>query len=178
MTETEKKTEFDKNDVTPTGKQVFILTFILCLCAAAFIVLCALDDGRMKEVGEVAVTQDAGVKTEIPEAQMGDRIWFRNCYAFIPGESIRTWDLQVLLEEEDSGDAVSIPTYMIENAAMKEYFAEGDDTYLRVGFSANVKASRIDLASHNYKVLLYYNNNEHDLYVDTGYVLTENGVRR
>ena len=178
MTDTEKLIQSGSKDTMPTGKQVFVMTLVLCLCAIGFIILCALDDAKMEEFGHVTVSHDASVECRIGEVSIGKQILLRDCYAFIPGESIRWWDVTVLLEDETSGESVSIPTYMVERSDMKQYFADGDETYLRVGFEANVKASKLELSTHNYKILLFYNNNDANLYIDTGYVLTKKGIER
>ena len=176
MAEIESNKEIEIKGERPTGKQVLVVTIVLCICAIAFTLLSAFDDAKTEERGQVSVSEGTGIVFDLGDVTMGEYIRFDNGYALMQGNSIQTWDIDVVLEDEASGEAVAIPTYMVETETAKSYFAEGDTTYNRAGFAANVKRDRLELNDHTYKVLLYYNNNEADIYVDTGYILTEKGI--
>lgn len=162
---------------SPSIKQIFIMIGVLVVCATAFITLSGMEDARLIDVSDkVNVVDNTNIKFDIGTVTMGRVIMFDNCYAGIFDERICSWDVDVLLQEV-SGDATyAIPTYLVISEVAAANFDKQNDIYLRTGFAANVEASKLDLDNTDYKVLLYYNNNSKDVYLDTGKVLTKEGL--
>ena len=167
----------EKNN-TPTLKQVLTVIIILFVCSAGFITLSALDDASVNKSTPGVIVIDTDVKYYIDYEFENNYVFFRDCYAGISGMQINTWDVRVVLQDTATGESVTIPTYMVMSEEAAAHFDADNENYQRTGFSANVSMERIDLDNKSYKILIYYNNNDADIYVDTGEILTAKGTTK
>lgn len=172
----ENNMDNNKIDGTPSLKQVFIMIAVLVCCAACFIAVSALEDARVWETEEIELS-DVQLSCAIDQVSMGDYITFDSCYAEILGEQINTWDVTVVLKPMDSDKGMYIPTYMTDSATDIITYRKNEGKYNRTTFKANVASDKLSLANTEYDILLYYNNNDRDIYVDTGRDLTKEGLR-
>jgi len=157
-------------------KQVLIMIAVLIICGAGFVALSGLEDGRLVKVEDITVKDNSGVVFYIPEANMGDLITFDNCYAGIMGEPVNLWDLSVVLVPEGENYGFMIPTYIQYSGEAAAVFDPANEYYTRTGFAANVKSNKLKLDTTRYQVMLYYNHNDRDMYVDTELLLTKDGL--
>lgn len=164
-------------DTTPSLKQVLIMIAVLVCCAFGFIAISALEDARVWETEDIIVTENSGVSCTLQQPDMGEYITFNDCYAEIPGEYISSWDVTVVLKEKDLAKGIYIPTYMPASTMDINTYHKNEGNYVRTAFSANVAADKLSLDNTDYDILLYYNNNDRDIYVDTGMDLTKEGLR-
>lgn len=164
-------------DTTPTLKQVLIMIAVLICCAFGFIAISALEDARAWETEDIVLAENSGVSCTLQQPVMGEYITFNNCYAEIPGEYISSWDVTVVLKARDSAKGIYIPTYMPDSAMDINTYHRNEGNYVRTAFSANVAANKLSLDNTDYDILIYYNNNDRDIYVDTGMDLTKEGLR-
>jgi len=172
-----KNSETNKSNTTPTLKQVLIMIAVLVCCAFGFIFVCALEDARVWNTDEIALAENSGVSYSIGQLTVGDYITFDSCYAEIPGEYISSWDVTVVLKAPDEATGLYIPTYMADSATDINTYHKNEGNYVRTAFSANVKADKLSLNNTDYDILLYYNNNQKGIYIDTGLDLTKEGLR-
>ena len=162
---------------TPTLKQVLALMIILACCAFFFIVISTWEDARVWETEEITLTGDSGVVCSIDQVTMGKYITFDTCYAQIPEEYINSWDLTIVLKPMGEDKGLYIPTYMSDGVENIIVYNQLEGNYDRTSFSANVPADKLSLQDTDYDIILYYNNNDRDMYIDTGRDLTKEGLR-
>lgn len=160
----------------PSVKQVLIMIAVLIICGVGFVALSGLEDGRLVKVEDITVKDNSGVVFYIPEANMGDLITFDGCYAGIMGEPVNLWDLSVVLVPQGEDYGFMIPTYIQYSSEAGVVFDATNEYYTRTGFAANVKRDKLDLDNTSYQVMLYYNHNDRDMYVDTELVLDSSGL--
>lgn len=159
---------------TPSVKQVFIVMALLLVCSFGFIFLVAYDDRKVVVLEDVEITE-LPVTVEINAPVMGDVISFADCKAYIETEGINTWDVELVLRDQSSMECFSIPTYRSASAV---HFGGCDvSEESRRVFGANVDSKYLSLEDTDYDVLIYYNNNEHNAFVDTGRDLTREGLK-
>ncbi len=175
--ESEKSIEPEVKYIAPSMKQVLIMIAVLVCCAFGFVAVCALEDARVWETEDIALTENSGVSCSIDKLTMGDIITFDSCYAEVPGEYISSWDVTIVLRSPDEANGLYIPTYMADSATDINTYHKNEGNYVRTAFLANVKADKLSLDSTDYDILIYYNNNGKGIYIDTGRDLTKEGLR-
>ena len=157
-----------RKDQEPKTWQVCLLTGVLTLASALFILWCRIDDGHTKRHAARPVTENH-VVVNLGTVTMGDYILFEDCTAEELEEPIRTWNLTVVLRDKTDETDFESPTWRTETDKTGEP---------RNTFHANVKRSDLHLASTDYDVMLYYDHNGKKACIDTGWDLTEGGLVR
>lgn len=161
-------------DCTPGVKQVLVVMALLIICSFGFIFLVSYDDKKVVVLDDVEVTE-LPVSVELNNPVMGEIISFSDCKAYIETEGIDTWDVELVLRNQSSMECLSIPTYRSASAVHFGGLDVSEES--RRVFGANVSSKGLSLDSTDYDILIYYNNNEHDAYVDTGRDLTKEGLK-
>ncbi|MBE5932846.1 MAG: hypothetical protein E7263_05425 [Lachnospiraceae bacterium] len=173
----ENNMDNNKIDGTPSLKQVFIMIAVLFCLAFCFTMVSALEDARVWETDIIKLDENVKLSCNINDVSMGKYIEFDSCYAEIPGEAINSWDVTVVLKPMNSDKGLYIPTYMTDSATDIVTYQNNEGKYNRTLFSANVASDKLSLSDTQYDIILYYNNNNREVFVDTGYDLTQEGLR-
>lgn len=166
----------EKQNNMPSVKNVTTLIVTLFICALGFIVLSAIDDARVIVRTDIVLEDNHSVAYDIENVSIDKYVFFQNCYAAIPDLMINKWDVKVILMNQTTNESIQIPTYMAESEKYKEQYSDTNNTYQKAGFEANIKTDKLELENNNYNIILYYNNNDADIYIDTKYVLTAKGI--
>lgn len=165
---------YNSNSI-PNIKQVIILIVALFCCAVFFIAISAMEDASISNVSNIKIS-DAPVTTIITEPQMGEYILFENCQAYIEGQDIESWDVKLVLKPQASDEGIVFPTYLSSSIRHVGAYSLPVENK-RINFGATVHSKKLSLDTVNYDIILYYNNNEMDMYIDTGKDLTKEGLR-
>ncbi len=97
------------------------------------------------------------------DEEHADRILIEG-YCALPGESIATTDITLILWNEEQGMGYVVSTKNVERTDVTEAYNDGFD-YNHSGFSATV--AKDDLEAGTYQIYIQYRNNENDLLVGT-----------
>lgn len=164
-----------RNNQNPSVKQVIILMIALFCVALVFIALVAFDDSRVRRV-ENMVISEVPITIAVAEPIFeGDMLLFRGCRAYMENEPIATWDLSLVLRDQSTMEAYHIPTYRTASAVPVASRDGSEES--RRGFGASVRLDDLKLDNVDYDILIYYNHNEKDIYVDTGKDLGKEGLK-
>lgn len=87
-------------------------------------------------------------------------------WAGIKGESVGLFDTKVALFDYTDNKCIVLSTEMEKREDLINY-DNSDVSYENGGFVAKIKRKKL-LKGHKYKVLLWYQNDENDFWIDTG----------
>lgn len=155
------------------NKKICVIGIIGILLSFGFAFVCFYDD---KHVVEVTIPNENTINLVVGAGTVQsskDVIALENWYAYVPDEYIETVDMDVILYDEKNNKAYQIPTSYYENTDIETDSKSQENRLRYSGFQAYVLKKDIDKT--DYRIILYYNNNHHDAYYDTGYGITAGG---
>jgi len=155
------------------------MAFLLCLGLCLVAVFCLLVQRDASRITEYFPAETAQSETKMEYSM--DTIEYNEvsgCYvvqgwAFLPGESIETYDCRIVIRT-DSGKYYQIPTqYQVRMDINTAYTADGY-TYQNSGFKAMVSKEKLEEysgGSTSYTICIAYKNNDNDFLIETEFLL-------
>lgn len=144
----------------------FIVGGILLLLLIAFTALLYISKNSYEEI-DVLNLPDNNVVFDLELSSDSENIYVSG-WSIIPGESIQTYDVSVVLWDEESEKGFLVPTQMVRRPDVTKVFQD-EYNYDNSGFSAIIKKS--EMGKIPYGIYLRYRNNNNDIIVKTGRVV-------
>ncbi len=155
------------------------MAFLLCLGLCLVAVFCFLvqrDASRITEYFPAETAQDQSKMEYSMDAIEYNEV--SGCYvvqgwAFLPGESIETYDCHIVIRT-DSGKYYQIPTQYQVRTDINTAYATDGFAYQSSGFKAMVSKEKLEEYSGDntsYTVCIAYKNNDNDFLIETEYLL-------
>lgn len=146
--------------------KIIIITTLFLLLLGVYIFALIFDHMKISPVEIEKLNNDNLIKWEIENIKIDRRFIAIQGWAFIENEPIRKFDLNVILMNVETGNAIKIPTVMLENEEINNLHSYEMDLS-QSGFLARVRKNLIDFDSEIYVIYLQYNHNQHQLTVNT-----------
>lgn len=143
-----------------------VFSFIICI----FLYILYVDHTKPVKFDLASAELNTDVVYYISKIKKKDYFKINDCWAFLPGETIHTFDTNLVLKNEETGVAYKIPsTFVMKDSINENYPSEFD--YSKSGFKIKIPAKYFDFKNNTYRVYIYYNNNEHNYLVQTDIII-------
>jgi len=154
-------------------KKIIKIAFIIYFsCIFIFCALQFLDYSIVKQTSITEIDDNEIVKWEIDTVNIDSHFIAIGGWALIPNEKLNEFDVNVILVNTETKEALQLPTMLYEREALNELFTDGTD-YSQSGFLSRVNKYFIDYQNNSYEIYLKYFNNDHRFYVRTNLILNE-----
>lgn len=147
---------------------ILFFLFIGVLCIIQF-----LDYTNIQTINITDIDNNDTVEWAIDKIKVDRNFIAISGYAFIEGEQPKLFDLNVVLKNTDEDQAIKIPTVLVIREELEDNAPDGID-YSQSGFLAKVSRNAINFNSNTYEIYLKYFNNDHQIFVKTNQLISEN----
>lgn len=160
-----KQSAVNKNFITTT----FI---IFMFCVFAFCVIQIIDYSITHSINITDIDEDNIIEWDIDTVNIDTYYIAIGGWALIPNEELTEYDVNIVLENTETKEAVELPTMLYEREDLNEIYTDGTD-YTNYGFLSRVNKLLIDYEDNSYEIYIKYFNNDHNLFVKTDMILDE-----
>ena len=156
----------DKNNFIKT-------TFIIYIfCVFIFCLIQVIDYSIVRPIDITDIDENNIVEWEIDMVNIDSHYIAIGGYAFILNEKLTKFDVNVILENSETKEAIILPTMLYVREDLNEIFPDGTD-YSQYGFLSRVNKYLIDYENNSYEIYLKYFNNEHSFFIKANMILNE-----
>lgn len=98
-------------------------------------------------------------------------------WAFMEGENIETFNSHLVLRDKENEECIELPTKLIVRKDVTDTFKDSQNNfnYDKSGFQGRLNLKKLNKPLSNYEICLNYKNNNSNMFVRTGMLLSEEG---
>lgn len=157
---------------------------VVILLAAGFLLLSAFCYLLFLAEGRICPARPGTAQEETPVCWELERLYYDekthyytvDGWAFIPDEDIFSYNCHILLQDSETEEFLQLPSMQVQTENLSERFPELSGSAQAMengGFHSVFRRSKLDGALGQYTIFIQYQNNGHDILIDTNRRLDE-----
>jgi hypothetical protein len=151
-------------------KNIAWITFLGLFLILLFCIILIIDFSLPRKVDITNIDNENLVNWDFEEIQIAERYITVSGWAFIQGEDTRSYDINVVFKNVESGKSFEIPTKMIILEGLNGEFSDGIN-YSNNGFFAKINKILIKYEKGKFEIYIKYFNNDNQIFIRTNKII-------